>query len=123
MSDAASSKIINDAKTYTSAHIFYGIAKELDREGAKLNRTHSREALRLACDVGLLSAQLMEPIHVEPCRAKLLYGVTQLCYQGGRNGKAILLVVKALDNDPPEEIKIKLEALRTQILEAMEEHQ
>ena len=123
MSDAASSKIIGESKTYTIAHIFYGVAKELDREGAKLNWTYKHEAQGLACDIGLLAARLMESIYVEPCRANLLGDIAQLCYQYGRHGKAILLVLKALDNNPPEEIKIKLDALRTKALAAMEAEQ
>ena len=123
MSDAASSKIIGESKTYTIAHIFYGVAKELDREGAKLDWIYKHEAQGLACDIGLLAARLMESIYVEPCRANLFLGVAQLCYQCGRYGKAILLALKTLDNDPPEEIKIKLEALRTKALAAMEGYQ
>ena len=123
MSGIAPGKIISEAKTYTAAHIFYGVAKELDREGAKLDWIYKHEAQGLACDIGLFAAQLMESIYVEPCRANLFLGVAQLCYQYGRNGKAILLALKALDNDPPEEIKIKLEALRTKVLAAMKGYQ
>ena len=116
-------KIAGEARLYLAAQIFYGVAKELDREGAKLDWIYKHEAQGLACDVGLFAARLIEPIYVEPCRANLFLGVAQFCYQYGRNGKAILLALKALDNNPPEEIRTKLEALRARALKIMEAEQ
>jgi len=80
-------------------------------------------ALRLACDLETLAAEMMDGIPVEPSRSVFYRSAATMCQRCGRYESAIRLIKAGLAGNPPAEIRAELEELMGQVAKAMEANQ